>query len=369
MRIGIVTFQSAPNYGAALQAYALQTYLEKIGHSPFFIRWNRYESTPADEPRGSFTWIPRKPVHKVYMKLLRRKFRSFSDRYLKNTPLFYPTFNELSANPPAADAYICGSDQIWNPRFVSPRRQPIAWLRFGHEDARRVAYAASFGRPDLDDDLRQRWTSYASDLNAVSVREEEGIELMRILGRQDAEWVPDPTLLLSPDDYVALASGAIHSGEDYLFSYMIHAGSDNSDVYAKCKGRIRGLRRLALRECEPRWAPMRALLTRNMPSPNEWLGRLHNAAFVMTNSFHGLMFSLLFRRPFVVVLRTGAGIVLNGRLQSILRVAGLEHRAVVQYARDQVACLCQEEIDWDPVNRRLATFRETGQRFLRSALS
>ena len=114
---------------------------------------------------------------------------------------------------------------------------------------------------------------------------------------------------------------------------------------------------------------MRALLTRNMPSPNEWLGRLHNAAFVMTNSFHGLMFSLLFRRPFVVVLRTGAGIVLNGRLQSILRVAGLEHRAVVQYARDQVACLCQEEIDWDPVNRRLATFRETGQRFLRSALS
>lgn len=370
MNIGIVTYHSSPNYGSVLQAYALQTYLAKIGHTSFFIRWSRWESSPSSSSRRTwFRLIPHKPVQKLYSQAFRRKFRLFSAEHLRSSPLFYSTLDELSANPPDANAYICGSDQIWNPRFVSPNRQPIAWLRFGHSSARRVAYAASFGRSDLDDTLRDRWRQYATALNAVGVREKEGVDLMCSLGREDAQWVPDPTLLLSSDDYARVESSTPENERKYLFSYMVRAGDDNHNVFAKCEEVVRRVRGLRLWRSASRNASTSELLAGHMPGPSKWLRRLHCAAFVITGSFHGLMFSLLFRRPFIVVLRTGAETQLNGRLESILRVAGLEHRAVADYDRELVDRISSEEVDWDSVERRLSEFRAKGQRFLQDALS
>ncbi len=370
MKIGIVTFETAPNHGAVFQAYALQQYLLKAGHEPFFIRWNRYETPPASQAKGWRSPLPRRPVRRLYGKLLRRKFIGFCTAHLRSSPVAYRSFEQLSAAPPEAGAYICGSDQVWSPRFVSPLSQPIAWLNFGPESTRRIAYAGSFGRQELEPEQQQRWSQYAMGLDAVSVREHEGIELMQALGRHDAQWVPDPTLLLSPEDYRAVgAAGTIADTKPYLFSYVVPPDGEIRVPYARSLARIRQLRGLSAWQCRPYARPVRDLIAGQVVGPDEWLARLRGSAFVITNSFHGLMFSLLFRRPFVVFLRSAAEAGLNGRVASILRVAGLEHRAVAQYDRAEVDRLGREEIDWDAVDARLEAFRQVGQRFLQTALA
>lgn len=368
MKVGIVTFHADANYGAFFQAYALQTYLEHCGHNPFFIRWSRYEATPPAQSRSPFSWVPRKPIQRMYGRVFRRKFRRFAERHLRTSEISYGSFEAIAATPPEAGAYICGSDQVWNPRFVSARRQPIAWLCFGDRAIRRIAYAPSFGRTQLEPELISRWSEYAKGLDKVSVREESGIQLMEQLGRQDAQWVPDPTLLLGPADYAHLGVAAQEQCGGYVCAYIVTAGNDNSVVYAAVKKHIRHHRRLSLWECRPKRRPLRDLLAGKMPGPHEWLGRLRNADFVITNSFHGLMFSLIFHRPFVAILRSGRGVGLNARVESILRIAGLTHRAIADYDSRHVERLCADEIDWGDVDRRLAEFRNAGQRFLQSSL-
>ncbi|NWH05030.1 polysaccharide pyruvyl transferase family protein [Desulfobacter latus] len=376
MKIGIVTFQASPNYGAVLQAFALQTYLKSLGHQPFFIRWNRYENEPSQNGPSqtvrkrsiSIPYHLRKPVQKIYGRVLRRTFKAFTDQYLISSKEEYPTADSLFANPPQAEAYICGSDQIWNPRYVSNLSQPIAWLCFGQEQ-RKISYAGSFGRTHVPESLIQKWKEYASGLYAVSVREENGIEIMSNLGRQDAQWVPDPTLLLQPDGYDPFVTNLTRRNDRYLFSYIIKAGNDNSVLYDQCRKAIRKIRGLDIWECAPNYTPFRSLLVGRIPTPNEWVNKLYHADFVITNSFHGVMLSLLFHRPFIVVLRGEGGEGLNSRIKSILNVAGLLDRAISDFDAEQIDVLCDNDVDWQRVDNRLAIFREKGQRFLQTALS
>jgi hypothetical protein len=365
LKIGIVTFHSGINYGAVLQAYALQTYLQKSGHEPFFINYKYFWFVPIYNPRAWFSRTPRGVCKKINDNILRNVFNTFRENHLILGSPNDISLEELVETPPQADAYICGSDQVWNPNALHKNDASAVWLRFGNETVRRISYAASFSVPDLDSAIRERWSRYAQCFHAISVREKDSVDLVKKLGRDDAIWVPDPTLLLDAFDYSTIEMKFKKPQSPYSFTYVL--GIDNNELASNVTKTISEKLGMMQFASYP-YSLSHNLFDSGFVGPTEWLARLHLSDFVVTNSFHGLMFSLIFRRPFIVLLRAQKAAEMNSRINSILEVVGLQNRAISLYDRAQVNQLCREEINWDVVHAQLAVFRETGYKFIREAL-
>ncbi len=366
MKIGIVTFHSGINYGAVLQAYALQTYLQKAGHEPFFINYKYCWYVPIYNPRAWLSRTPRGVFNKINGNILRNVFNTFREKHLILGSSKYISLDELLNTPPVADGYICGSDQVWNPNAIHKNDESAVWLGFGNETVRRISYAASFSVPDLDTGIRERWSGYAQRFYAIGVREKDGIDLVKKLGRNDAVWVPDPTLLLDASEYSAVEVKLKEPHVPYSFSYML--GTDNNELASDITKTVSEKLRVKQFASHP-YSLSHNIFDSGFVGPAEWLTRLHLSDFVVTNSFHGLMFSLIFRRPFIILLRAQKEAEMNSRFISILEVVGLQNRAVSAYDSAQIERLCREEIDWDLVHARLNVFREKGCQYIREALA
>jgi hypothetical protein len=363
MKIGIITFHAAHNYGAVLQAYALQTYLKKLGHDPFFIN---YDYMFEGFRYGLSRWIGRTPRQTA--RLLERHltgwpFAAFRKNYLNIGSTKYKDIGHLLSGPPKADAYICGSDQIWNPAHArSESDERASWLDFGDDTVRRIAYAASFGSNDLDQAICARWSNYAKRFYAISVRERDGVDLVRKLGRQDAVWVPDPTLLLDSADYDAIQPKQITANRPYLFAFRLINDSVNTITTAASTA-------LKITSLDGSIGSRRAFYQGGFKGPSGWLWRIQHSRLVVTDSYHCMAFSLIFHRPFIVALRVDAGSPRNGRIKSLLTLLGLESRCVEGVSVSQIEHLCNEEINWDHVDNALGEYRKIGHRFLCDALS
>jgi len=369
MKIGIVTFYAARNYGAVLQAYALQTYLKKVGHEPFFINYN-YKFQEPSKLRRFLVWPwywPMQLAYSIISSSHLRLFSCFRKRYLNISEDIYADYAQLQRTPPIADAYICGSDQVWNPNLYSfESDEHVSWLNFGDEDARRIAYAASFSVRDIEKDKCVKWTAFAKRFYAVSVREREGVELAKALGVDGAICVPDPTLLLAASEYSHIEGKIKVNDPPYFFSYQI--GSDNKIIASKVITTVSAKLDLPCRESNPNLLT-HLLLNDGLVGPDKWLSRLRNSQFTITNSFHGLIFSLIFHRPFIIMLRENETAALNSRLASLLDLVDLKHRAMTTFDQVQVERLCDEEINWSDVDSKLMRFREVGVNFINKALS
>lgn len=366
MKLSVLTFHAAPNHGAAFQAYALQTHLRKSGHETYFINY------PFGVPprRGLRRWIGRNPlstVSKVNEQLRIRPFIRFQKEFLIIGQKEYLDHIQLQNDPPIAAAYICGSDQIWNPRFITLEKDEHAfWLDFGVANTRRVAYAASFGVSALDDKTRSRYALYARRFHAIGVRERDAVGLMQTLGRTDAVWVPDPTLLLSQAEYGSIEYSKNETKVPYLFSYIL--GTDNTSLALQVNATLCEMLKTDCYNAY-RKSLLNNILHNGYIGPCDWLSRLGQSHFVLTNSFHATVFSLLYHRPFIVILRTGEDAGGNSRLTSLLDIVGLGKRAIVCYDHAHIEGLCRDKVDWDRVDSRIQQFREIGFRFLRDALS
>ena len=249
MRIGIATFLTSPNYGAALQAFALQAYLRGLGHAPECIDCACAWDKAALGLRGWLSPTVDGQCLKVNTQIRKRLFRRFRRGNVAVTQRHYWNVDELRATPPIMSAYICGSDQVWSPRCAAERDEGLFWLRFGPPRIRRIAYAASFGVPRLDDAAAMRYREYIQGIDHVSVREREGVEIVSELGRGDAVWVPDPTVLLRARDY-DVVSGAPSRGRSLLFSYLL--GQENAKLEEGVRASLESCLGLESHLCHPR---------------------------------------------------------------------------------------------------------------------
>jgi len=363
MKIGIMTFHGAPNHGAALQAYALQTHLKKMGHQPFFINYE-YGSRP---PTGLLGWIGRTPSNtfeKIDHQLRPRPFIRFQEKHLNICNDRYIDIFELRDKPPEADAYLCGSDQVWNPYLLNKLKdEPSFWLNFGDDNVRRIAYAPSFGVTELKADICNRYRDYAKKFDAISVREKTGIQLLEKIGWKGAFWVPDPTLLLEPAEYLNLWSEQEREQKSWLFSYQIKIRKSPPSPATQINvaiSRILGIKIFESYSINPIYNILHSMYL----NPVQWLFKLCNSQFVVTNSFHATIFGLLFHRPFITILRSGASEGMNTRIESLLSYVGLEHRAVTEFDPKQIEDLCNEEINWEYSDKKIREFRKIGRQFL-----
>ena len=342
----ILTFSKVYNRGANMQCYALMKTLEKKGYNVEFI--------DAQLPREKkslkgflFYWLS-------YYKVAAFR-RKTGFKYTRK----YQTYNDLCNNPPKADVYIVGSDQVWNPELTNafdPRVYFLGYIKEG----KKIAYAASFGKNE--------WTSTIYDkeiienvslFNAVSVREDSGIDICRnTFKRNDAAYVLDPTLLLDGNDIRSLIKeNKTDKNNEYMYVYLLYTDE-----------KVRNIIDIISKECKLKAkgnTTQKGLLNKllSIESVEGWLREIENAKLVVTNSFHCMAMCILFHKPFYVI-PTFKGREI--RMTTLLDKLGIKDRYIPSV---ETKYLCaNQDIDFGEVDKRLDYYREISQDFLNKSL-
>lgn len=379
MKIGILSFEQHANYGGILQSYALQTILEKMGHHVFVF--NR----PIQYHKCSFfrscLRIIKRAVKKYVLHRLGIRIFAERDDYkyqllnTKYTAQFVRQYSHtyyvehLADIKNEFDAIVVGSDQIWRMEYFKNSwhdfRAADAFLAFTDGwNIKRVAYAASFGQStsDILDNELDDCKKHIQMFDAVSVREESGMKICQdILGRKDAKWVLDPTMLLSTKDYMSLIPSSMiqaSSNGPFLMIYML---DDNSAIdgliYGICNNK--GLKISRFKTYEKRDAPLNDCTRRPV---EDFLLSIAQASYVLTDSFHACVFSILFHRQFTVIANKERGV---DRFLSLLKIFGLEDRMVFS-AKDYKPL---PDINYERVDDILIKKRLEAIEFLKNSLS
>lgn len=326
MRIKTITTWADYNYGASLQAYALATYLLKQGHEvelinylpPYQTRMYNYRWVNP-ESRASRYGIAR-VLYRVAkfaqrMTTLKRKkvFDEFNFRTLRATDTIYRSYEELKANPPEADLYIVGSDQVWNVLYEAGRDAAF-FLEFV-QHGRKASYAASFSYLELDEANRKRIAASLVKFEGVAVREYQGRDLLATMGIESV-WVLDPVFLLPLSEWNRLAAetddGRYATSEKYILVYDFERNDELRD-FAKEYARRNGWRIYAITDKRPL-----SYADRNFrdAGPKEFVRMIANCEAVVSNSFHGTAFAIMYHKPFYVFGRHRHRV--NSRMESLL---------------------------------------------------
>ncbi|MEC5325828.1 polysaccharide pyruvyl transferase family protein [Aurantimonas sp. A3-2-R12] len=367
-KAGIVTLQDVPNYGAALQAFALKSILGQFAQADVVNYHNRHASRDMELIRSARTLRQFMGTAKDLFRLASRRrtlerFRDFQSVALDLGPRL--SASELkSRREDGRDAYVCGSDQIWNPNCVTADGtiDPVYFLDFARH-SRKIAYAASIGHYKFNAIERKQIRSLLADFSAISVREAGAVDIIEPLVEKEVVHVLDPTLLIDRNGWEHLlpASSEVDPGlvtAPYVLVYsvpksqLVAPAAEHFSVV--CRSRTVCI------EQDP-FHRLPFATTVSDAGPLEFLTLWSKARFVVTDSFHGVCFSIIFNKPFVAV---SPG-VHSSRIVSLLTMTGLMHR----YALDRAGIAAMSDaVDFAQANEVLDSERSKSVAFLRKAL-
>ena len=370
MKIAILTLQLHTNYGGILQAYALQTVLERMGHEVTHLQ-PKVEYPRLHNPvvmplvwckrlyRKYFQGDSQLPVFENPYKWVRKNTDRFISENLNCRFLAPEEWNEGLARE--YDAIVVGSDQVWRPIYsLDVTRFFTVFL--GHSDICRIAYSASFGVDvnEFSDEQIACGREYLKLFPSISVREESGIRLCKELFDVQACQVLDPTMLLDCADYMKFASRAPKS-QGNLMVYVLDR-TEEKDAFISEFAEKRGLVPFyANSKAEMPWDVDISARERKQPPLENWLRGFADAEFVLTDSFHACVFSILFHKPFGVFVNLERGL---SRIESLLRPLGLMDRCIFDAPVD-----LDRPIDWELIDNVLMQKAESSMEFLKQALN
>lgn len=361
MRVGIATIsQLNDNYGGTLQAFALLSAIERLGHEPFLLN----TSIPP-RPAILLNRIVEHPIRQLARIRRYGLFMPFWRRHWRVDPLGHRPEADFLRDPTPCDACVCGSDQVWA-RLMSDDAlaRRFAALGFGPPSLLRVAYAPSFGSDAVPDEALGWSLPCLRALDALSVREESGVGILARAGLK-AQWVVDPTLLHGESFWSSVAdeSGdAPRGGTVFLGALRWKTAQDPKGVLRRVCGRTGWTYETPCSE-----SPLSHLGHNVQLSPAGWLRHIRESPLVVTNSFHCMVFSVIFRRPFVVLPLSGRHGRANDRLLSFARRLGLEDRFL--HGMDDLGRIVESPVDWTGVHGRLEAWRAESWSYLENALS
>lgn len=388
MKIGIVTYVKCDNYGAELQAYALQWKLNTMGYDAEVINLEKRDIDMKRNPvviKGAiaqrFKKEGVKAVFSVVSKakevlsrmIYERKFKNemenkhllfekFFNEKVRHSPKFY-TLDEISeASDLPYDVYIAGSDQIWN--YIHTDRLDVYFLMFANKyHAKKISYAASVSIYDIPEKWRPTYKTYFENIDVLSVRELHGADLVKKYSNKTAEVVLDPTFLLSRSDWEKEVAKEMEVVGDYLLIYTL-SGSPHIRSMAQNIANKLGLKVVNIKSNyvpEPNDGTIHFYEI----GPSEWVGLWAKAKYIVTDSFHGTAFSINFNIPFTTLVNPTS--MMNSRVLSILKITGLESR-IVYDAPNGLKEPTELTIDFAPVNNVLSEWREKSLSFIVNAL-
>lgn len=395
MKIGIISRYDSlmhwDNYGTLFQNYALQTFLQQYGHETFWIRTkttNSKSSSQQNKNNLKLKYTIKYAVHKT-KNILKRHFKTkpfkkqissfnqahprfFNEFFLEHIPHTKNIYSEdeLIQDPPLADCYVAGSDQIWT------HANDLTFLGFGRTNTKRIAYAVSAPWNGLSQD----WLYYAKKnikrFDSVSVREAEGLQVCSHIGYSDVKHVLDPTLLLEKKHYIDLITDKEKiktNNTHFTLCYLLNINSLKqiplSGIKLFANEKKTNLMIIPLQGSEI-IIPEKYIYT---PSPVEWLNTFYNASYIITNSFHGAIFSIIMQKPFLILLQHGKTSLENCRFSSFLKELELDNRiinekAIEKITDDDIKKIIDKKIDWPNVEYRLKHLKTISTDFLLTAI-
>jgi len=345
MKVGTITFHWATNYGAVLQAYALQEYL----------KLNKYETEIINyipiKTRLSQIITNIKTI-RISELIKEARINEFRNKFLCLSKKTYLTNRKLVKNCHEYDVYVCGSDQIWNESFIlySENEPNLSYfLNFVKSDKARISYATSFGTNKLNSKIIDLVKPELEKFKSIGVRENTGKVIIEDMGL-NATLVVDPALLLERESYEKLIKNTKIKEEYQLFSYILHENqiiADKIDKHIFKKYFNKKIDKMYNQE------PIGIV---------EWLYNIKNCKFVSTNSFHGTIFAIIFNKPFIVIPVEGSN--MNNRITTLLTSVGLENRIIDGFDENKIDRLMKEPIDWERVENRVEQLRKGSVEFL-----
>ena len=372
MKIGILTFHHSLNYGAMLQAFCLQSYLESFDHSVEFIDYN-----PAYlEQGGTLKSLSKVRFTRAYLKslylfssafaarykyrLLSQKFSAFRQKSLNLSCISFSSFSNLPVNEFKYDLIVIGSDQVWNPSD----QYGLDKVYFGdplHSYAKRIiSYAASFGSINRIEPYTDSLPSLLHNFDDLSVRESSAQKLLSELSI-DSSVVPDPTFLVQDLSDFSEASSSLPNDEQYAFFYILRDAS-HIHRFADLVSNQKSLNNIY--SAATPWRRWRRIGTELELSPFEFIGAIQHSEFTISNSFHGVVSSILTSTNFIAVELPGSKAGLSSRISDLLEYLGLSSRLVAADSLCDSLDLLSVPIDWLTVSEKIISLRNIGQGYL-----
>lgn len=383
MKVAILTLPLHTNYGGILQAYALQEYLRQQGHSSEVILLQIY-SRPTYRIwlslfKSLILTILGKGGKRDVLKELKERYHQrhvskYIDRFIKEHIRFSPSVQatgkllELANN--RYDAFIVGSDQVWRRKYMTSLPVEYFFLDFVPENVIKIAFSASFGYDGVEFDSSEidKCGQAYSRLNFISVREISGIPLIREKlkwnnSHAECKHVIDPTFLLSKDFYIQKFNLKKPSS-DYkeLFFYILEECIDRDSVFNHVSNEY------IITKIASSDVYFNDKQSDVMPSPQDWLETIYRSAAIITDSFHCCVFSIIFQRPFLVILNAARG---NSRLESLLTTFEMQNRFLYHPAELEtknylLSGYSKQEMNM--INNTLSFHRNNSASFLSQAL-
>lgn len=378
-KIGLVSVHN-PNYGSLLQTYALQTYLNEIGVNNEIILYTKKNDLRQIRRLMNVQLVLMKwrvVYRDIYCRFfypdivksfsLRMKaFENFKKKYFKFSPNHIGWKDLLTTNQDY-DTFIIGSDQVWNPINIGT---DFFNLLFTEDDKYRISYASSFGVSSIPTSQIKKTKHYLERIQCLSTREKSGLEIIKRLTGRNAELVCDPTLLVDKNLWDRLKGKNRFISEKYIFCYFLGNNPEHR-AFANRFKEYTGYKIVALQHLDElilsdiTFADIKPFNV----GPEEFVNLISNAEFILTDSFHGTIFSLLYHKRFFTFSRfeSSTQASTNSRISSLLELVGVRDHYIKATASIE-NCL-KLNINYDEVDNKIDSIRRKSREYLRMSLA
>lgn len=350
MRVSLITINSLYNYGAVLQCFATFKYLKRLNLNVRVIDY-----------RPKRIGINKPFLKNIFIGLLARTRREKIKKFNKNNLIFtnncYRSFKDLKEDPPGSDIYIVGSDQVWNSQLSGGKLDPAFFLKFAREK-KKISYASSMGRNDIDDNELKIIKKYLEDFSYISVREESAKRLLERVGMKDVETVLDPVFLLKEKDYKKFTKPVKY--KKYLLIYSFEKNPVLERLAQKISKK-KGLQIIELGAFRSKYPHDKYLRDLGV---EEFLSLINYADFILTSSFHGTAFSLLFNKQFI----SASPSIRKTRLENLVNILGVKER-LINKENNYLLNELLKPINYEKVNRLIEVNSDKSKNFLKKSTS
>lgn len=372
MKIAIATVFRNTNYGAVLQAYASSTIISSISNKECYLidyrrekAINMFRFSIFDVDAAGNKRITKKSIKRTIKQFLNpmgtiirfNRFEDFRERNMNISKQVYYHSNDINLSD--TDIMFLGSDQIWNPD-ITDGFDDVYFGKIGNKNIFTISYAPSFGKTNFSESEKSKLKGLLDYVDFISVREEEGVDILREIVDRPITCVPDPTVLVDKKIWEDLAYAKRKEHNKYIMVYMLYPDENvinlartisklfNYKIVLFDDGTLKGLNDMK---------------SKKNYEPSEFLSYLKGAEYVVTNSFHGTIFSVIFNKKFFTVPHKTRG----DRMINFCRKVGLENRIIYdakQVDKEDIVV----NIDYECVNLRLDELKEVGLTYIENAL-
>ena len=352
MDIKIVTMNSAYNYGAMLQAYGLQETIKSLSCNPKFIDQRGLIKRQDKKSLKSLIYFLFGLKYKKEVLEGHAKFDDFIKHYQSLTEENYYNYEKLKTNPPKADMFIAGSDQVWNPGTL----RPINFLEFVKDGTKKISYAASLGVSKIPELKKDKFKRYIEDFDSISMREEQGKNEVQELTNKKVEVHFDPVFLLNRSEWQKIGNKIDEINYPYILCYILYRPKWLNKYLKKLRKKT-GLKVILV--CNEVYRNVYHNKMIRNAGPLEFLWLMDNAEIVITSSFHGTAFASIFNKPFYTMVNPTA----PARISNLMNKLQFSERLLFEGNKFEF-----QDINYSEVNKTIDNERRKAVDYLKKSI-